>query len=216
MPGLTWERVFPGMAEQVAVVRRWISSLLPDCPPRADLVLVASELAGNAIRHTASGHGGTFAVRVAWSGETAMVTVDDAGGPGEPRVVDDPAAEGGRGLLVVRELSAQMVVSGTEAGRHVRAEIAWHDPAAATTGQAYLGSRFGVTAWYGSCTRQWWALADGQLLSAPSVPELAVLITRSGLGGPAPPGGPPRPPLARLPVRAPGHRPSRRAGHQAA
>jgi anti-sigma regulatory factor (Ser/Thr protein kinase) len=187
MTGLSWERVFPGEAQQVAAVRRWITSLLPACPSRADLVLVASELAGNAIRHTASGQGGTFAVRVAWGGDTALVAVADAGGPGEPRVLDDPAAEGGRGLLVVRELSARLTVSGTGAGRQVCAEIAWQDPAAPVTGRAWLGSRFGVPAWYGSCTRQWWALAGGQLLSAPSVPELAVLITRSGLAGPAPP-----------------------------
>lgn len=179
--GLSWQRVFPGKAEQVAALRRWITSLLPDCPSRGDLALVASELAGNAIRHTASGQGGTFAVQVTWGGDTVVVAVDDAGGPGEPRVVDNPLSEGGRGLLVVRELSARMSVSGTDRGRQVCAEIPWQDPAEAATGQAYLGRRFGVTAWYGSCTRQWWALAGSELLSAPSVPELAVLLTRSGL-----------------------------------
>ncbi|MDQ2874415.1 MAG: ATP-binding protein [Actinomycetota bacterium] len=214
MPGLSWQRVFPGEAEQVAVLRRWITSLLPDCLARRDLVLVASELAGNAIRHTASGQGGTFAVRVAWGGDTALVAVDDAGGPAEPRVVDDPLSEGGRGLLVVRELSARMSVSGTGRGRQVCAEILWHDPAEAATGQMYLGSRFGVPAWYGSCTRQWWALAGGELRSAPSVPELAALLTRSGLAGPAPPGGLL---LTRPPAGGPGQRrPGPREGHQAA
>jgi len=217
VPGLSWERAFPGEPEQVAAVRRWIISLLPDCPPRADLTLVASELAGNAIRHTASGQGGTFAVRVAWGGDTALVAVADAGGSGEPRVVDDPAAEGGRGLLVVRELSARMSVSGTDAGRQVCAEIPWHDPAAPVTGRAYLGARFGVPAWYGSRTRQWWALAGGQLLSAPSVPALAALLTQSGMAASAPPGSPPPPLLARVPAGGPGqHRPGAPAGHQAA
>jgi len=217
MPGLSWQRIFPGEAQQVAALRRWITSLLPDCPARGDLVLVASELASNAIRHTASGQGGTFAVEVTWGGGAVLVAVDDAGAPGEPRVVDDPAAEGGRGLLVVRELSARMSVSGTGTGRQVRAEIPWHDPAEAATGRAYLGRRFGVPAWFGSCTRQWWALAGGQLLSAPSVPELAVLLTRPGLAGPAPPEGAPRPQLARLPASGLGERrPRPRGGHQAA
>jgi len=217
MTGLSWERVFPGEAEQVAAVRRWITSLLPDCPSRGDLVLVASELAGNAVRHSASGQGGTFAVHVTWGGGAVLVAVDDAGGPGQPRVVDDRLAEGGRGLLVVRELSARMSVSGTDAGRQVCAEIPWHDPAEAATGQAYLGDRFGVPAWYGSCTRQWWALAGGQLLSAPSVPELAALLTRSGLAGPAPPGDLRPPLLTRLPAGGPGqHRPGPPAGHRAA
>jgi serine/threonine-protein kinase RsbW len=211
VPGLSWERVFPGEAEQVAAVRRWITSLLPDCPSRADLVLVASELAGNAIRHTASGQGGTFAVGVAWGGEYVLVAVDDAGRAGEPRVVDDPAGEGGRGLLVVRELSARMSVSETDAGRRVSAEISWLDPAAAVTGRAYLGRRFGVPAWYGSCTGQWWALAGGQLLSASSVPGLAAVLARSGLAGPAPPAGP-------LMARggAGQRRPGPPAGHQVA
>jgi serine/threonine-protein kinase RsbW len=217
MPGLSWERVFRGEAEQVAAMRRWITSLLPDCSSRGDLVLVASELAGNAIRHTDSGQGGSFAVRVTWGGATALVAVADAGAPGEPRVVDDPAAEGGRGLLVVRELSARMRVSGTDAGRQVCAEIVWHDPAAPATGRAYLGSRFGVPAWYGSCTRQWWALAGGQLLSAPSVPDLAALLTPPGLAGPAPPGGPLPPLLTRVPAGGPGQsRTGPPAGHQAA
>jgi anti-sigma regulatory factor (Ser/Thr protein kinase) len=217
VPGLSWERVFPGDAAQVAAVRRWIASLLPECPPRADLALVASELAGNAIRHTASGQGGTFAVRVAWDGETAVVAVADAGGPGEPRVIDDPGGEGGRGLLVVRELSARMTVSGTGAGRQVCAEIPWHDPAAPATGQAYLAGRYGVPAWYGDRTGQWWALASGQLLSAASVPALAALLTQSGLAAPAPPGSPPPSLLPGLPAAAPGLRsPGPPAGHQAA
>jgi anti-sigma regulatory factor (Ser/Thr protein kinase) len=214
MTGLSWQRAFPGEALQVAAVRRWITSLLPDCPSRADLVLVASELAGNAIRHTASGQGGTFAVQVTWAGDTALVAVDDAGSPGEPRVVDDPAAEGGRGLLVVRELSTRMRVSGTDRGRQVCAEIPWRDPAAPATGQAYLGSRFGVPAWYGSRTREWWALAGGQLVSAPSVPDLAALLTQSGLAGPAPPGAQL---LTVLPSGGPGQRrPGPSAGYQAA
>jgi anti-sigma regulatory factor (Ser/Thr protein kinase) len=171
MPGLRWQRVFRGEPQQVAAVRRWITSLLPDCPSRADLVLVASELAGNSVRHSASGQGGTFAVQITWGGDTVAVAVDDAGGPSKPRIVDDPLSEGGRGLLIVRELSVRMSVSGTDAGRQMRAEILWHDPAEAATGQAYLGSRFGVPAWYSSCTRLWWGLAGGQLLSAPSVPE---------------------------------------------
>jgi serine/threonine-protein kinase RsbW len=215
MVGLIWERVFRGHADQVAVMRRWITSLLPDCPSRRDLVLVASELAGNTIRHTASGRGGTFTVKVTWVGDAALVAVDDAGAQGEPHVVDDPAAEGGRGLLVVRELSARTGVSGGQHGREVWAEIPWHDPAETVTGRAYLRSCFGAAAWYGRCTRQWWALAGGQLLSAPSVPELAILLTQSGLAHSAPPGSPPPPLMAKLPTDELGRcRPRSPAGHQ--
>jgi hypothetical protein len=64
--------------------------------------------------------------------------------------VDNPF-EGGRGLLVVRELSARTGIAGGQHGREVWAEIPWHDPAEAVTGRAYLGSCFGATAWYGRC-----------------------------------------------------------------
>jgi serine/threonine-protein kinase RsbW len=152
-PGLSWQRAFPGEAGQVAAVRRRVTSLLPGCPSRGDLVLVASELAGNAIPHTASGQGGTFAVQVTRGGDAVAAAADDAGGPGEPQVVDDPLAEGGRGLLAARELPARMSVSGTGAGRQASVGIPWHDPAAPVTGQAHLGSRFGGPAWHGSGTR---------------------------------------------------------------
>src|SRR5215467_1292564 len=65
-PGARWWREFPGDAREAAAVRQWLTSLLPDCPARGDVVSVASELAGNAVRHTASGRGGKFAVEVTW------------------------------------------------------------------------------------------------------------------------------------------------------
>jgi len=189
---LTWEQEYPGEARELARLRRWLMSILPDCPAREDLVLVATELAGNAVRHTASGRGGAFGVRVTWEDGAVLVAVDDAGGPGEPRVVDDPLAEGRRGLLVVRELSARAGVSGDYRGRTVWAEVLWPDADGVAAGAAYLGSRFGVVAWYGRCTGQWWALAGSELLSASSVPELAALLSaagQAGLAGPATPGG---------------------------
>ena len=55
-------RVFPGHPAQVAHARRFVQrSLAPD-GPAADAALLTSELATNAVRHTASGQGGTFEV----------------------------------------------------------------------------------------------------------------------------------------------------------
>jgi hypothetical protein len=56
VPGLRWRRVFSGHERELSVLRRWLSSLLPECPERDDVLVVANELASNAIRHTASGH----------------------------------------------------------------------------------------------------------------------------------------------------------------
>jgi anti-sigma regulatory factor (Ser/Thr protein kinase) len=217
MPGrLTWRQEYPGEAKELASLRRWLTSILPPCPAREDLLLMATELAGNAVRHTASGQGGAFGVRVTWEDGAVLVAVDDAGGPGEPRVVDDPLAEGRRGLLLVRELSARIGMSGDYRGRTVWAEVLWPDEDPVAAGAAYLGSRFGVAAWHGNCTGQWWALAGCELLSASSVPELAALLSaagQAGLAGPAPPGGV----RARLPADGVGQRrPDPPAENQAA
>jgi Histidine kinase-like ATPase domain len=125
LPGLRWRRVFPGHARELSALRRWLASLLPDSPARDDLLSVATELGSNAIQHTASGRGGWFAVEVTWHGPVIQVAVADCGGPDEPRVIDDPVSEHGRGLRLVRGLSASTGFTGDQHGRVVWAQIAW-------------------------------------------------------------------------------------------
>src|SRR5450631_1280207 len=103
-PPLRWERAFPGDERQIGVLRQWLASLLPPCTAREDVLLVATELGTNAIRHTASGQGGSFKAEVTWHGPVVRVAVTDAGAPLGPRAIDDPMAESGRGLLVVDSL----------------------------------------------------------------------------------------------------------------
>jgi hypothetical protein len=208
LPGLRWRRVFPGEERQLAALRRWLSSLLPDCPARDDVLSVATELGGNAICHTASGRGGWFAVEIAWHQRVVRVAVADCGAAAGPRVVDDPAGEHGRGLLVVRGLAARTGQCGDERGRLVWADVPWGDAGAPgpaspgdgyeaviREGQASLASRFaGVPSWFGWSTLQWWALAGGELVAAPSAQELASLLAR------APGRLPPWPPAARDPA----------------
>jgi serine/threonine-protein kinase RsbW len=131
MPETSWRRKFPGDPRELRVMRRWLASLLPECPARDDLALAATELASNAIRHTASGQGGQFAVEVTRSPGVVRVAVTDGGGAGEPRVIDDPLSEHGRGLRAVGGLSERMGVSGGHLGRRVWADIAWGDADAA-------------------------------------------------------------------------------------
>jgi hypothetical protein len=60
-------RVFPGHERELSRLRSWLSSLLPDCPERDEVLSVATELGSNALEHTASGDpSGSFAVEVAW------------------------------------------------------------------------------------------------------------------------------------------------------
>ena len=122
---LRWRHVFRGEERQLRVLRRSLASLLPPCPARDDVISVATELGSNALRHTASGHGGLFGVEVTWRASTVRVAVADGGSPTEPHVIEDTAAEHGRGLLLVRGLSARTGVTGDHRGRLVWADIAW-------------------------------------------------------------------------------------------
>jgi hypothetical protein len=197
---MRWRRVFPGEERELSDLRRWVASLLPTCPARDDLILLANELGSNAIRHTASGRGGSFTVEIAWQEPTAWVAVTDDGGPGEPRVIDDPLGEQGRGLLLVRSLAVRSGMAGDERGRTVWATIPWDGPApvaaadaeeaAVREGEAVLAREFtGVMAWFGRATREWWAMpSSGRLVSARTARELAGLLRDGGYGG-APGGG---------------------------
>src|SRR5579862_7854718 len=65
--GLVWERAYPGLPGTVGQVRRDVRAILGPCPETIadDVVLVVSELAANAIRHSRSGLAhGTYVVRV--------------------------------------------------------------------------------------------------------------------------------------------------------
>jgi hypothetical protein len=134
-PGSRWLRVFAGVPTQVAEVRRFVSFLLTGCPARDALVSCVSELAANAIVHTASGDGGFFSVEVACPRiGVARVSVTDAGGPTEPRaggpVADEPGnvvdlPVSGLGLALVAARASQGGFSDAGAGRTVWAEASW-------------------------------------------------------------------------------------------
>jgi hypothetical protein len=123
--GGPWQRVFPGEKHQLAALRRWVESVLPDCPERYDVACVTTELGTNAIRHTASGRGGWFGVEITCYESIVRIAVTDCGAPGEPRMIDDPAAEHGRGLQVVRGLSVRTGTCGDQDGRLVWADVGW-------------------------------------------------------------------------------------------
>ena len=153
-PVQRWRRVFPGAEAELRRIRSWLAELLPSGPAREDVVTVATELAANAVRHTASGANGFFAVELTWQVRpvTVRVAVADSGarttphlepgtdplGPGPlgigspgagPLSVDqlgsDQLSEHGRGLRVVRALAERTGVCGDHRGRLVWAEIRW-------------------------------------------------------------------------------------------
>ena len=70
---------YPGRADQVRHVRHAIARHLAGCPAADDAVLIASELASNAVLHSAS-RGGFFTVRAELHPDYVWVEAEDLGG----------------------------------------------------------------------------------------------------------------------------------------
>jgi serine/threonine-protein kinase RsbW len=128
--GLRWafSRTFPARADQVHQARAFLRPALANCPAADDVLLVCSELAANAVQHSASAQpGGQFTVRAEIrAGESVWIAVEDNGGGWVART---QTGERGRGLLIVDELAACWDVQGDETGRVVCARLDWPDPA---------------------------------------------------------------------------------------
>ena len=112
---------FPGAAEYVGQVRHWLRAALGTCPIADDAVLLVSELATNALTHSASGLGGTFAVTVSHRSSDVRVEIADQGGPWTPDMTGDELH--GRGLLIVGSLARAWGITGDDSGRTVWFEL---------------------------------------------------------------------------------------------
>ena len=88
---ITFERDYPGVIDQARHVRTDLAKVAADCPVSDDLILLASELATNAILHSQSGHPDrTFTVRVTlYHGDYAWVEIIDQGGTWTADEFDD-------------------------------------------------------------------------------------------------------------------------------
>jgi len=122
-PAPGYAGTFRGRADQVSQVRREIAAYLGACPATDDIVLIADELAANAIIHTRS-RGVTFTVRCQLTPRTARIEVEDMGGPwrqripgGQPHGLDIIAALTGPG-----QWGTQVTNTG---GRTVWARLTW-------------------------------------------------------------------------------------------
>ena len=119
-------RVFAGSRDQVSQAREFVARALGACPAADDAVLLTSEVATNAITHTASGGGGHFTVTVYRAGTWARVEVRDAGSAATPAArVHAPDAESGYGLGLVDLLASRWGHAGGGRGRVVWFELEW-------------------------------------------------------------------------------------------
>jgi anti-sigma regulatory factor (Ser/Thr protein kinase) len=118
-------REFSGHADQVAAARRFVSSAIQGDGPARDVSrLLVSEAATNALLHSGSGDGGSFAVVYLISNRLLRVEVHDGGGPSGPRRrVHHPESMTGRGLDLFDALSDRWGVDGNSDGRTVWFEL---------------------------------------------------------------------------------------------
>mgnify|MGYP001086479213 CR=1 FL=1 len=109
-------RTFPGAAASVREASRWVVSCLACCPRAEDAATCVSELAGNAVLHSASGAAdGTYTVTVRLSATSVSLTVVDQGPVAVPGQVRRPAEESGRGMGIVCALADAYERRGTTA-----------------------------------------------------------------------------------------------------
>jgi serine/threonine-protein kinase RsbW len=123
MPGM---RVFLGSPREIRNVREFVARVVDGCPVADDVVLLASEVASNAVVHTASGRGGTFTVVIRPGDEAIRVEVHDGGSETSPDVRQPGELAGcGRGLGLVETLASRWGVLGDRDGRAVWFEVEW-------------------------------------------------------------------------------------------
>src|SRR5258708_1640966 len=104
----THEQVFPGLSEAVGDVRATVGRCLTGLPADVvyDVKVVASELAGNTLRHTDTRlPGGKFTLGIEVGAEHVLVVVTDPGSSdGNTPEINPTPAECGRGLAICRAL----------------------------------------------------------------------------------------------------------------
>jgi hypothetical protein len=110
--------VFHGAPDQIARVRGAVREYLGGCPVSDDVVLIASELATNAIRHSYS-KGAFFIIRAETFPSYVWVEVEDLGGVWHCRQRDGRP----HGLDIVAALAGDWGAETTSDGRIVWARV---------------------------------------------------------------------------------------------
>jgi hypothetical protein len=105
VPWQSCTRLFPGRPDQIGAARTLLHDFLGSYPATDEAVLLVSELAANAVTHSASGQpGGTFTVRAHLCGALLHAEVEDQGGSAWDGTLTSTGTP--HGLYLLRALSA--------------------------------------------------------------------------------------------------------------
>ena len=116
--------MFTGVPESVRDVRHAIAAHLADHPALVDdAVLIASELATNAIVHSRSAHG-FFTVSVTISGSWCWIECTDDGGPWKVRAAANADRMHGLGLVEGIAGMHNLDIEGDDDGRTIWVRLA--------------------------------------------------------------------------------------------
>lgn len=119
-------RVFPGRTDQIAQARDFTRRVLAPCPVLDEAILLASELAANAVAHTVTGSGGHFDVTIYRDETLVVIAVRDEGSDDAPAARPlDEIAEDGRGLGLVELIADRWGHCGNEHGRTIWLQLRW-------------------------------------------------------------------------------------------
>ena len=126
---MEWSQTYPGLTSMVPAIRAYVRGLLAGSPRRDDAELIASELAGNSIRHTPSGgRGGQLTISVETRPGWARISITDAGTGDWTRLTPAEAlGDYGRGLVLVDALADKVGHDVAEDGQTLWAELTWSE-----------------------------------------------------------------------------------------
>lgn len=123
----TFERTYPGTADQIRHVRADLAADLNECPRGEELLLAVSELSTNAVIHSRSrDRGGQVTVRVDIQiDDYVRAEVEDQGGPWSDPAPDDRP----HGLDIVAALAGDgnWGIDGGQTGRVAWVRLDWKD-----------------------------------------------------------------------------------------
>lgn len=115
-----YQATYHGRPDQVSAVRAAVAAHLAGCPVTDDAVLIASEIATNAIRHSGSA-GEFFSVRVYRHRGWVWIECEDLGGQWQCQSDEERP----HGLSIVDALAEEWGVDGGTSGRVVWARLTW-------------------------------------------------------------------------------------------